>query len=1192
MASLWADRLAEVWAAPGRAAAGVVIGDIGVLTARHVIDGIPPGGQVLARVVQPGVSTAPWVPMRIAFASVDWDISVLIVDAASGQGTWAFPRSASPVFVRLGKTAERDCETVGFPHSAVQGHRSVPSAIVRQSEQALGTVLPSGHGKAPAEPHSGPLALMPLDVDSSTPLAQAEWAGMSGAGVVLPDGRLIGIVVQAEGGHQRRRLFLVPLADALDRDPALRSVLEFLAPPVIIEARHADLYRNALKRPSLGADGVPLRVDQIADLEVFGVRPAGVPDEPKYLAYAARDGDPELDRRLAEAVEQRRVLLVAGDSAAGKSRSAAEAIRRVLPGRRLLCPRSGDLSVITQLPLPDLMPTVVWLDDVDFFTYHDGLRENLQQLREMGIPVIATIRRVALEQLTSPGGVRNLNGEALCDNRFVDRVDWLLNWSSGEYSRMASKASASGLLSAIEDGIPVGVYCVAGPELLRRVDEARVSDDTPWRYAMLLAALDWYRTGIGVPAPLAVIQELMPQVTVAEGYPRHLKVDGSPAGEDVDDALRWFTSNVTGGRGRRSQQRVFTLLDAKDEQAASLSVHEYVLDHDHRRDRDRELRGEVWSAALRSAADDSAVFRIAAAADSQGRPDIALQAITPLADSGNSLAMCNMSSLLIRSDPTSAYDWAERALQSGDRETIPLAQNNLAVLLIRSGDMQRAVSLLETAVSSGDSSVVPLAQANLGNILINSGDTERARHLLNAAMNSGNPRAVTVAQAGLGLLLATLGDVEEARPLLEAAVNTADPQTLPMAQAGLGAVLVTLWDMDGARPLFEAAINSGDPLVLASARIGLGGVLAASGDTEGARPLLEAAVNSGYPLLVPRAQAALGALLMTSGDMDGARPLLEAAVSSRDPLAVPLAQGTLGLLLMTSGDMDGARPLLEAAMDSGNAPVVSFAQLGLGQMLMTSGDMDGARPLLEAAANSGHPVTAPVAQTNLATLLMLSGDVRGGITLLKSAFKSGNPQAVEMAQAIGEIIGLDLPGLPTPDPSAAPLGQADPLGGRELSATVVQALDRAASSVRPGEPLDTRNLFLALEASDLRSEWERLWLEAGNTEYRGRLELADPEPGPSGSWNSVSLTGTCTRALQVAVLIADSYGFRPVPAGAVALGLAADPQSGAAQSLMTGDLHHDALMELLGQITLGTRLNNLKDVLSRAIQASEQDDQA
>ena len=38
MGWIWDDRLAEVWAPPGKAGSGVVIGTCGVLTARHVIE--------------------------------------------------------------------------------------------------------------------------------------------------------------------------------------------------------------------------------------------------------------------------------------------------------------------------------------------------------------------------------------------------------------------------------------------------------------------------------------------------------------------------------------------------------------------------------------------------------------------------------------------------------------------------------------------------------------------------------------------------------------------------------------------------------------------------------------------------------------------------------------------------------------------------------------------------------------------------------------------------------------------------------------------------------------------------------------------------------------------------------------------------------------------------------------------------
>jgi hypothetical protein len=159
----------------------------------------------------------------------------------------------------------------------------------------------------------------------------------------------------------------------------------------------------------------------------------------------------------------------------------------------------------------------------------------------------------------------------------------------------------------------------------------------------------------------------------------------------------------------------------------------------------------------------------------------------------------------------------------------------------------------------------------------------------------------------------------------------------------------------------------------------------------------------------------------------------------------------------------------------------------------------------------------------------------------------------------------------------------EPLSGQELSAAVIRALQRGVSRVYPGEPLDTKNLFIALEESDSQSEWQRLWLETGDVEFRASLDFSDPEPGSSGNWNGVPLTGTCTRSLQVAVLIATAYGLRPVPIGTVALGLAADPNSGAARMLMIGSLNHSELIELLQEITLGMTLNKIEDLLVKAI---------
>lgn len=96
MARLWADRLAEVWAEPGRAGSGVVLGDHGILTARHVVEDARGENDVLARVVRPGAETATWTRMEIAWEDPDWDLALLVVDE-SGREIWSAPQSPSPL---------------------------------------------------------------------------------------------------------------------------------------------------------------------------------------------------------------------------------------------------------------------------------------------------------------------------------------------------------------------------------------------------------------------------------------------------------------------------------------------------------------------------------------------------------------------------------------------------------------------------------------------------------------------------------------------------------------------------------------------------------------------------------------------------------------------------------------------------------------------------------------------------------------------------------------------------------------------------------------------------------------------------------------------------------------------------------------------------------------------------------------
>jgi hypothetical protein len=81
---------------------------------------------------------------------------------------------------------------------------------------------------------------------------------------------------------------------------------------------------------ALTAAGIPPVVADVTDLKVFGIHsPSADAVQRSDFEYIQRDKDSVLDTALAETRSGgSRVVLVVGDSAAGKSRSACEAVRQ------------------------------------------------------------------------------------------------------------------------------------------------------------------------------------------------------------------------------------------------------------------------------------------------------------------------------------------------------------------------------------------------------------------------------------------------------------------------------------------------------------------------------------------------------------------------------------------------------------------------------------------------------------------------------------------------------------------------------------------------------------------------------------------------------------------------------------------------------------------------------------------------
>jgi TPR repeat protein len=950
--SLWTDRLAEVWASPGYTGTGIVLGADAVLTARHVVADAKAvdAGRVLARVVRPGLPTAQWASVRVDWESPDWDLALLaVVPESLDAHYWQAPQSREPEIVSLGASAEESCQAAGFPDSAVQRQSAAsPSEIVRQPEQVVGTVLPAGQSKAPVDPERHlPHRWIPFDIDTSTPETQREWRGMSGAAVALADGRLIGIVVTAEADHQRRRLYLVPLAAVLERcGDFVERVSELTGGPLQATARDAPRYRAVLKTNCLGSDGLPQRLSEIEDLMVFGVKAAGLPGEPAYLDYVPRDDDNRLHDALSEATESRKIVLVVGASAAGKTRSTAEAARTVLSQWRLLVPRAGMLAFVADLPLAGLGPTVVWLDDAQHYA-HPALRDTLQELLDVGVGIVGTIRLAELDLLDTPGDVRNPAGEALTDETLVRRIDWRLRWSPEERVRLAQHVAYQPLLDAVSKGVSVGAYSVSGPLLVQRFSHARNDEERPYRWALVRAVLDWYRTGIAEPIPLNKVISLMPTIA---------GMDSLPTPDETTDALDWAMAAEIGA-GPATRQSLLSL----ESETETLTVNDYVLDHDQRGSFER-VPDLIWVSAIEHARTDS-LLAIGVAAFWADKLDFAVRAMEPLAGGGNVDAMFNLGLVLADSDAGAAQRWYERAADAGDSR----AMNNLGVLL-EDREPAEARRWYERAALTGH--LEPMK--NLGRLL-----EERAPATASRWFERAAAAGDTEAMHYLPILLQR-GSVVEPRRWLERATEAANAGDVNAMNTV--AIANSLSDRGEAIRWFESAAQAGSAYAMSS----LGWLLRDS-QPDAARRWYELAAETGDL----RAMNRFGELLQEQ-NAPAARRWFERAANGGNTEAMT----TLGWLIRESEPGEARRWLERAARERNYDAMNNLA------VLIQAEDPDEARRWYELAASVGHLYAAK----NLAYLLVDS-DPNRARGLLKRAADGGHRDAAQALELLDTRAG-------------------------------------------------------------------------------------------------------------------------------------------------------------------------------------------
>jgi uncharacterized protein len=526
------------------------------------------------------------------------------------------------------------------------------------------------------------------------------------------------------------------------------------------------------------------RVRDVADMVALGVTPVAAltpAAESATLAgtatpYVRRAIDSEVDR----AFTQDRLVVLVGDSKAGKSRTAFEAMRRHFSERLLLVPASRQaLAELAELRVA-LPASVLWLDELDTYLGADGLTvQVLEQLSAAGpLMILGTMRAAQYARYRAEQEVTLLERKVL-ERAVVLSVPRRLD--AQEQAWAVEQAGDPRIAAALVqlDRYGLAEYLAAGPALVDRWRTGQSVEVEPVGAAIVAAAVDWRRTGRSTPAPRGVLEEL---------YPVYLE-DRAPAqltAEAFAEGLGWAT------------QRVFATAALLAEEPAGLVVFDYLVDYVQRQEPARGVPDRTWEAAVAQATDPGETFQVAIAAYESKRQDIAEQALRVVAATDTlaaTLASYNLGVVFREQGRLEeAESWFRSAADAGESA----AAFNLAYLFRAQGRLEEAETWYRTAADAGDTR----AAINLGNLLQEQDRLEEAETWFRSAADAGDTRAAY----NLACLFGAQGRLEEAETWYRTAASAGDIR----AANNLGNLLRDAHRLQEAETWYRTAAEAGE----------------------------------------------------------------------------------------------------------------------------------------------------------------------------------------------------------------------------------------------------------------------------------------------------------------------------------------------------------------------------------------------
>ncbi|MEV8319859.1 tetratricopeptide repeat protein [Streptomyces sp. NPDC059900] len=265
--------------------------------------------------------------------------------------------------------------------------------------------------------------------------------------------------------------------------------------------------------------------------------------------YVTRDAESEVHA----AVVRGGFVLLVGESTAGKSRLAYEAIRSLRPDDAFACPLPTVSSELLTAAVTGERRCVLWLDDLERYLGTSGVTAGLlAEVMRDGSPdvlVLATLRAQEHHRLSSAltdassgeeQSQRQRDARDLLQAATVIRLERA--WSTGERERAAHTGDAR-IARAVADGrFGVAEALACGPAMLSAWRDAWAPGVRPRAAAIMHSAVDCRRIGVHGPVPRAALAEMHQPYLEARGGDRLRP-------ESFEEALAWLCTPVHSATG-------------------------------------------------------------------------------------------------------------------------------------------------------------------------------------------------------------------------------------------------------------------------------------------------------------------------------------------------------------------------------------------------------------------------------------------------------------------------------------------------------------------------------------------------------------------------------------------------------------------------------------------------------------------